>query len=43
VKTVRAITPRVVPATLVLAFAIVWLLTLRILLHQLFLARRMFG
>jgi hypothetical protein len=43
VKTVRAITPRVVPSGLVVVFAIVWLLSLRILLHQVFLARRMFG
>jgi hypothetical protein len=43
VKTVRAITPRVVPSALVVAFAIMWLLSLRILLHQVFLARRMFG
>ncbi|MBO0766001.1 MAG: hypothetical protein J2P50_15640 [Hyphomicrobiaceae bacterium] len=43
VKTVNAITPRVVPSALVVVFAIVWLLSLRILLHQLLLARRMFG
>jgi hypothetical protein len=43
VKTVRAVTPRVVPSALVVVFAIMWLLSLRILLHQAFLARRMFG
>jgi uncharacterized protein YggT (Ycf19 family) len=43
VKAVRAITPRVVPSALVVVFAIMWLLSLRILLHQAFLARRMFG
>jgi hypothetical protein len=43
VKTVRAITPRVVPSALVVVFAIMWLLSLRVLLHQVFLARRMFG
>jgi hypothetical protein len=43
VKTVHAITPRVVPSALVVVFAIMWLLSLRILLHQAFLARRMFG
>jgi hypothetical protein len=43
VKTVGAITPRVVPAALVVVFAIMWLLSARILLHQVFLARRMFG
>jgi hypothetical protein len=42
-KTVGAITPRVVPDALVIIFAIMWLLTARILLHQAFLARRMFG
>jgi p-aminobenzoyl-glutamate transporter AbgT len=43
VKTVGAITPRVVPPALVVVFAIMWLLSARILLHQAFLARRMFG
>ena len=43
VKTVGAITPRVVPSALVVVFAIMWLLSVRILLHQVFLARRMFG
>jgi hypothetical protein len=43
VKTVGAITPRVVPSSLVVVFAIMWLLSARILLHQAFLARRMFG
>ena len=42
-KAVGAITPRVVPSVLVLVFAIMWLLSARILLHQAFLARRMFG
>jgi hypothetical protein len=40
---VGAITPRVVPSSLVVVFAIMWLLSARILLHQAFLARRMFG
>ncbi len=43
VRTVGAITPRVVPSPLVILFAIMWLLSARILLHQAFLARRMFG
>jgi uncharacterized protein YggT (Ycf19 family) len=43
VKAVGAITPRVVPSPLVVLFAIMWLLSARILLHQAFLARRMFG
>jgi hypothetical protein len=43
VKSVAAITPRVVPPALVVVFAIMWLLSARILLHQAFLARRMFG
>jgi len=43
VKAVGAITPRVVPSALVVVFAIMWLLSARILLHQAFLARRMFG
>jgi len=43
VRTVRAITPRVVPASLVIVFAIMWLLSARILLHQVLVARRMFG
>ena len=43
VKAVAAITPRVVPPPLVVVFAIMWLLSARILLHQAFLARRMFG
>jgi hypothetical protein len=43
VRTVGAITPRVVPSVLVVVFAIMWLLSVRILLHQAFLARRMFG
>jgi hypothetical protein len=43
VRTVGAITPRVVPAPLVILFAIMWLLSARILLHQAFLARRMLG
>jgi uncharacterized membrane protein len=43
VRTVGAITPRVVPSGLVVVFAIMWLLSARILLHQAFLARRMFG
>jgi uncharacterized protein YggT (Ycf19 family) len=43
VRVVQAITPRIVPFPLAIAFAIMWLLTLRILLHQVFLARRMFG
>lgn len=43
VKAVGAVTPRVVPSALVLVFAIMWLLSARILLHQAFLARRMFG
>lgn len=43
VRTVGAITPRVVPFSLVVVFAIMWLLSARILLHQAFLARRMFG
>jgi hypothetical protein len=42
-KAVGAITPRAVPAALVVVFAIMWLLSARILLHQAFLARRMFG
>ena len=42
VKTVGAITPRVVPSALVIVFAIMWLLTARILLHQAVVARRMF-
>jgi hypothetical protein len=32
-----------VPSALVIVFAILWLLSARILLHQVFLARRMFG
>lgn len=43
VKPVRVITPRVVPPALVVVCAIMWLLSARILLHQVFLARRMFG
>jgi uncharacterized protein YggT (Ycf19 family) len=43
VRTVRAITPRVVPSPVVVVFAIMWLLSARILLHQAFLARRMLG
>lgn len=43
VKTVGAITPRVVPSGLVIVFAIMWLLSARILLHQALIARRMFG
>jgi hypothetical protein len=43
VKPVGAITPRVVPAAVVVVFAIMWVLSVRILLHQVFLARRMFG
>ena len=43
VRTVGAITPRVVPSPLVVLFAIMWLLSARMLLHQAFLARRMFG
>jgi uncharacterized protein YggT (Ycf19 family) len=43
VRTVGAITPRVVPSALVIVFAIVWLLSARILLHQALMARRMFG
>ena len=43
VKTVGAVTPRVVPSALVIVFAVMWLLSARILLHQAFLARRMFG
>ena len=43
VKTVAAVTPRVVPSALVVVFAIMWLLSARILLHQAFLARRMLG
>jgi hypothetical protein len=43
VKPVAAITPRVVPSPLVVVFAIMWLLSARILLHQAYLARRMFG
>jgi hypothetical protein len=43
VRTVGAVTPRVVPSSLVIVFAIVWLLSLRILLHQALVARRMFG
>jgi uncharacterized membrane protein len=43
VKTVGAITPRVVPSALVVVFAIMWLLSARILLHQAYLARRMLG
>jgi len=43
VKPVAAITPRVVPLPLVMMFAIMWLLSARIILHQAFLARRMFG
>jgi uncharacterized protein YggT (Ycf19 family) len=43
VKTVGAVTPRIVPPALVIVFAIMWLLSARILLHQAFLARRMFG
>jgi uncharacterized protein YggT (Ycf19 family) len=43
VKPVAAITPRIVPPALVLVFAIMWLLSARILLHQAFLARRMLG
>src|SRR5262249_9473972 len=42
-KALAAITPRVVPPALVLVFAIMWLLSARILLHQVFLARRMLG
>ena len=42
-KAVGAITPRAVPAALVVVFAIMWLLSARILLHQAFLARRVFG
>jgi uncharacterized protein YggT (Ycf19 family) len=43
VKAVGAITPRIVPFPLVVVFAIMWLLSARILLHQAYLARRMFG
>lgn len=43
VKTVGAVTPRVVPPALVIVFAVMWLLTARILLHQAVMARRMFG
>ncbi len=43
VRTVGAITPRVVPSSLVIVFAIMWLLSARILLHQALIARRMFG
>jgi hypothetical protein len=47
VRTVGAITPRVVPAPLVIVFAIMWLLSARILLHQALLVapvvRRMSG
>jgi hypothetical protein len=43
VKTVGAITPRVVPSSLVIVFAVMWLLSARILLHQAAMARRMFG
>jgi uncharacterized protein YggT (Ycf19 family) len=43
VRIVGAITPRVVPSALVIIFAILWLLSARILLHQAFLARRMLG
>jgi hypothetical protein len=43
VRTVGAITPRVVPSGLVIVFAIMWLLGARILLHQALIARRMFG
>jgi uncharacterized protein YggT (Ycf19 family) len=43
VKTVGAVTPRVVPCTGVILFAIMWLLSARILLHQAFLVRRMLG
>jgi uncharacterized protein YggT (Ycf19 family) len=43
VKAVGAVTPRVVPSALVIVFAILWLLSVRILLHQVYLARRMFG
>jgi uncharacterized protein YggT (Ycf19 family) len=43
VKTVGAITPRVVPPALVIVFAVLWLLSARILLNQAVLARRMFG
>ena len=42
-KAVGAITPRAVPAALVVVFAIMWLLSARILLHQAFLARRVLG
>jgi uncharacterized protein YggT (Ycf19 family) len=42
-KAVGAITPRMVPTALVIVFAIMWLLSARILLHQAFLARRLFG
>jgi uncharacterized protein YggT (Ycf19 family) len=43
VRAVGAITPRVVPGSLVIVFAIMWLLSARILLHQALVARRMFG
>jgi hypothetical protein len=43
VRVVGAVTPRVVPSTLVIVFAIMWLLSARILLHQALVARRMFG
>jgi hypothetical protein len=43
VRTVGAITPRVVPFPLVIVFAIMWLSSARILLHQALMARRMFG
>lgn len=43
VRTVGAITPRVVPSALVIVFAVMWLLSARILLHQALIARRMFG
>src|SRR5690606_14630112 len=43
VKAVAVVTPRVVPAPLVIVFAILWLLSARILLHQAVLAHRMFG
>jgi uncharacterized protein YggT (Ycf19 family) len=43
VRAVGAITPRVVPFSGVVLFAVVWLLSARILLHQVLLARRMFG
>jgi hypothetical protein len=43
VRTVGAITPRAVPSPLVIVFAIMWLLSARIVLHQMLVARRMFG